>query len=160
MLRCRTWFNRQREWEQHIAARPAQTEERACLAVARSGSGHANRRHCCCHCTRTQALSRRLGSAVARTHYVDDAKDAAFVYAQVLLGSRFHGVFPGHAVADALDRHFLLHDFTPAALRKGLQVLSVPLVKRGVAIAAQSQNGFGKGSQEMPQCGDDRAGRY
>ena len=43
--------------------------------------------------------------------------------AQVLLGSRFHGVFPGAAVADALDRHFLLHDFTPAALRKGLQVL-------------------------------------
>jgi len=48
----------------------------------------------------------------------------------VLLGSRFHGVFPGHAVADTLDRHFLLHDFTPAALRKGLQV---PIVRPATA---------------------------
>ena len=45
---------------------------------------------------------------------------------QALLGPTFHGVFPGHAVVDVLDRHFLLHDFTPAALRKGLQASQYP----------------------------------
>ena len=47
----------------------------------------------------------------------------ALILLKVLLGSTFHGVFPNHAVVDALDRYFLLHDFTPAALRKGLQVM-------------------------------------
>ena len=55
--------------------------------------------------------------------------------AQVLLGSRFHGVFPGHGVVDALDRHFLLHDFTPAALRKGLQVWTNRNLRPGYRLA-------------------------
>ena len=59
----------------------------------------------------------------------------------MLLGPRFHGVFPDHAVADLLDRHFLMHDFTPAALRKGLQVWKSPIPK-----PQHSRSGFATGT--------------